>query len=328
MPAEVFFIDDTETERSAAQTHASLIDTQERMGALLDLLPVGLFIHQVQGALYANQQIARMLGHASTNLVGQHFLDFVDESARNPVAKAFSAAFNETEPRRIDEVLMSSADGTPFTAEVIIGSLPWDGTPVVQVLVHDVSELKEQARRLELLATTDSLTGAFNRRTFEQRGAEAFVAAQELEEPLSLVILDIDHFKRVNDTWGHHAGDVAIQTVVERAQRDLRLTDDIGRTADLLRTAEGEVSRLGGEEFVLLLPRTGPEGAFVVAERIRRAVAADAIDVDDVSFSITVSLGIATATEDDEDLASVLGRADAALYEAKENGRNRTRTAK
>jgi diguanylate cyclase len=162
---------------------------------------------------------------------------------------------------------------------------------------------------LEKLAMLDPLTGAGNRRHLNERAAAEIAACQREERPISVVMFDLDHFKRINDTWGHPVGDVVLQQVVRTAK-------DLLRPNDFL-------ARIGGEEFVVLLPGAPSAGAVVIAERIRAAIEALCFNVDDAKVTITSSFGVATMSGADLNLDHALAHADTALYQAKQTGRNR-----
>lgn len=171
-------------------------------------------------------------------------------------------------------------------------------------------ELKEQRRAIEALANTDALTGALSRRHFlELAGRERARAARE-GGGLAVLLLDIDHFKRVNDTHGHAGGDAVLRAFHATCAAQLRAHDLLGR--------------LGGEEFGVVLPATGREVARQVAERLRAAVAAGPVTLPGgAAVAITVSIGLAFTASAAEDIDSLLAAADAALYRAKREGRNR-----
>jgi len=158
--------------------------------------------------------------------------------------------------------------------------------------------------RLEALATIDGLTGLKNHRAFQERLAEEFQRALRQDLLLSVVLLDVDHFKRFNDTFGHPEGDAALRQVAEVLMA-------IARTTDL-------VARYGGEEFVLLLPETDARGALQVAERIRLAIAQAAWKL----RAITVSVGVATFTVEADSAQRLVDMADRALYHSKRHGRD------
>ncbi|MBB3284194.1 GGDEF domain-containing protein [Mitsuaria sp. BK037] len=174
----------------------------------------------------------------------------------------------------------------------------------VGVLLMASERVREE---FELLATRDALTGALTRRAVLQAGGEEFDRWRRYGQPLSLVLLDIDHFKQVNDRHGHQAGDRVLSGAVAAMRGELRVNDRLGR--------------YGGEEFVILLPSTDAEAARASAERVRAALAAHAPEPGIPPCS--ASLGVAWAQPGDTSLDALLARADAALYRAKANGRNR-----
>jgi diguanylate cyclase (GGDEF)-like protein len=163
-------------------------------------------------------------------------------------------------------------------------------------------------RRLEELATRDGLTGLLNRRAFFERTELARTLSARLHKPLALMMLDIDHFKRLNDRFGHAAGDEALCVFARTVGAGLR-DHDI-------------VARLGGEEFALVMPGTSLSGAVQAAERVRAAVAAAPVLADGQPYALTVSIGVVLVAER-EQLNGALARADQALYAAKSGGRNR-----
>lgn len=174
-------------------------------------------------------------------------------------------------------------------------------------------ELETAKRRAERLARTDALTRLFNRRAFEERAEAAIARAREADEELSLVLVDIDHFKAINDAHGHPTGDAALVAIGQTLHGEARPTDAVGR--------------VGGEEFALLLPDTGERGARAFAERVRHAVEELVVTHEESELRLTISLGIASLGPDEGDLVALLGRADRALYAAKQAGRNRVETA-
>lgn len=171
-------------------------------------------------------------------------------------------------------------------------------------------ELQEANRKLEELAHTDSLTGLANRREFLAAATTAIARARRSGRPLSLIVGDIDHFKQVNDVYGHIAGDRIICHVAEHLYNSIRHID--------------LVARLGGDEFVVLLPDIGLDEARVVAERMRDVLAASTVELaDGQAASVRLSIGLATLEPGDERLEELFQRADTALYAAKTSGRNR-----
>ncbi|MFZ5842089.1 MAG: GGDEF domain-containing protein [Pseudomonadota bacterium] len=169
--------------------------------------------------------------------------------------------------------------------------------------------LKERAdSELVRLASLDSLTEVLNRRSFLGLSNQLIAAAARARQPISLLICDIDHFKQINDRFGHHAGDEVIKALVRVTRQVMRSSDSLGRW--------------GGEEFVILLPDTALSGAMQMAERLNREFAGCEIRYDGQVLQATVSIGAAECRSG-ETLQLLLDRADAALYRAKANGRNR-----
>lgn len=172
-------------------------------------------------------------------------------------------------------------------------------------------------RKLQRLSNHDPLTGLLNRRRLMQVLREQKQALLRHGEPWSLLLLDLDHFKRVNDEHGHAAGDHVLVTVAALLKAQARELD--------------QVARMGGEEFCIVLPRTGLDGAQLLAERVRQAVAqaplASTDDGEATALQLTVSIGVASCMSAEESADQVLGRADRALYAAKHAGRNRVSVA-
>lgn len=169
-------------------------------------------------------------------------------------------------------------------------------------------KLNAANERLQVLARQDALTGVANRRHLVEELERNFQTFQRYASEFSLILLDIDHFKRINDVYGHHTGDLVLKASTCRILAGLREIDRMGRW--------------GGEEFLCILPNTGFEEALACAERLRRDLATARLVDALPELSVTASFGVATCRQDDS-IDTLMGRADKALYEAKEKGRNR-----
>jgi diguanylate cyclase (GGDEF)-like protein len=169
-------------------------------------------------------------------------------------------------------------------------------------------------RTMESLAMTDGLTGLRNPRFFDGHLEQELAAAARDSQPVSVIMLDLDHFKTFNDQHGHPAGDEALRVLGRVLRASIRASD--------------VAARYGGEEFVVALHHTGLEGAALVAEKLRHAISAAIVEIAPGRFArITASFGVASTERQDADLRGLLAAADAALYEAKTSGRNQIRIA-
>lgn len=187
----------------------------------------------------------------------------------------------------------------------------------VGIIIYDVTdaaisklELETSNNELKKLSRTDRLTELNNRGYWEECLCNEFMRVQRTKQPASVIIFDIDHFKKVNDTYGHPAGDEVIRQTAKVLRDGIRDTDIAGR--------------YGGEEFVLILIDTKPDAAFILAERLREKIEALTVIYEDMQINYTISLGIAEALVDSDDYMKWLECADNALYTSKKSGRNQT----
>jgi len=178
-------------------------------------------------------------------------------------------------------------------------------------MIQDISERKAMQEKLHAMATRDGLTGIYNRAAFNERLSREFKRARRYRLQLSLLMFDADHFKSVNDRYGHPAGDALLIAIAEQAKLCIRDTD--------------MVARYGGEEFSVILPETDCNSAAQLAERLRLAIEGMQVEYEGQTLVRTVSIGVSCLQNIDEltDEDDLLKAADRALYTAKENGRNR-----
>ena len=182
-------------------------------------------------------------------------------------------------------------------------------------LIKQTEELQEIKEQLTVEATTDMLSGLYNRRYFFEASSKSFYTAMRYEQNLSMLMLDIDKFKNINDTYGHMIGDSVIRICANILKR-------LSRTSDIL-------ARYGGEEFIIILPETKLEEAMLLAQRIRKEIEQRDIDLnDDKIIHITVSIGVSQLdNENDTSIENTIQRCDNALYDAKNSGRNRVHSS-
>ncbi|WFC12248.1 sensor domain-containing diguanylate cyclase [Aeromonas salmonicida] len=200
-------------------------------------------------------------------------------------------------------------DGSEFPLEVTIAKINLGQTTEMTAILRDISERARLVEELRVAATTDPLTGIANRRRFDELVKQEVQRCQRFGHTMSLLLLDIDHFKQVNDTHGHQQGDQAILSLVRRIAKQLREVDILGRW--------------GGEEFIILLPETSLDLAWASAERIRLAIASESHPLGaDIEIPLTVSIGISASQGPQDNVDNMVRRADTALYLAKKQGRN------
>ena len=198
-------------------------------------------------------------------------------------------------------------------------AIQWiDGRIVRMEIATDITDrklaeeqLKAAKQHAEKLANKDDLTGLNNRRAFFELGHRSFQQAKRYKHPISIIMMDIDHFKQINDNYGHSTGDKVLQALSEPLQTLVRETDIIGR--------------MGGEEFAFILPETELDEAANLAERLRAGIEKIIVTYNELSISITASLGVVTYSDEDDNLESLITKADDALYVAKKKGRNQIR---
>ncbi len=176
-------------------------------------------------------------------------------------------------------------------------------------VIADITENREMREKLLLLASTDSLTGINNHRSFHEKAGELFSRASRYNKPISVLLADIDNFKLINDTYGHDAGDSVLKSMCENCRSLVREIDVFGR--------------VGGEEFAVILEEAAVADALIVAERIRSRIEKINFESGGSSIRFTVSIGVASFRSSDIAFDEIMKRADLALYKAKRNGKNR-----
>ena len=273
----------------------------------------GVYMIDLEGRILSWNQGARLItGYTEGEVLGRPFtLLFGDAGLRDDIpGKSLNFARESGHSREIQK--RRKRNGDEIIAEVTMDALRAENGEIsgfVEVC-HDITEQKQREDWLYQRATRDALTGVFNRGHFAESAAQEIDRARRFAEPLSLVMMDIDHFKKVNDTYGHEAGDKAIICLAAVTSANIRKIDFVGR--------------IGGEEFALLLPRANKEPALDTAQRLRIQLMEQRIDVGNgKEISFTVSMGVASLRPTTRDLHELMRNADAALYKAKREGRNR-----
>jgi diguanylate cyclase (GGDEF)-like protein/PAS domain S-box-containing protein len=286
----------------------------DNLRMVLGAAPVALVLTRLrdQHVVLANERCANLFEVPLDEVVGQRTRDYyVVPEERDQIMGVVA------DRGQVDSVLvrLKKRGGKEFWAEMSARIVELDGQRCSLVGIFDVTAQKDLEERLRALATCDSLTGAANRRHFVELAQREHERSLRTGSPLSLCLFDADHFKNINDHYGHVAGDHVLSAMAAAARGALRTSDVLGR--------------LGGEEFAMLLPDTDLAGALVVAERVRAAVAATQVQGGEVRLEgtpgpirVTISIGVAER-HGDEPIEPLLKRADRALYGAKDSGRDR-----
>ena len=291
--------------------------------ATLGRLGAGVIAHLEDGVViidgghtivYYNEAAQRIFGFSPEEALGQP-LDILIPERFHVQHDAQIDDFGKTATaarhmgQRARQIYGRRQDGSEFVSSVEIIKLGSGKSRYYAAIVRDISENKKTEEELLRLAATDPLTGAFNRREFTALADREALRAQRYHHALSIMMFDLDHFKKLNDTYGHAAGDKALQRFTTLCCNALRNVDIFGRW--------------GGEEFVALLPETPADGAATIAERLRKQVSETVLNFNGHKINFTVSIGIAQYRDGENAIDAPLSRADSAIYDAKKAGRNR-----
>jgi diguanylate cyclase (GGDEF)-like protein len=283
----------------------------ETLYAALDNVESGLLVlNKDMRAVYSNPVLHVMFKANSSQEIRETKPLYADMLATS--AQAVAVNLEDYVSRRLAWVRSGDAkpmdlamtDGTVLRCHLAI--LPGGGR---MLIYSDVTDIVRNAEELERLATTDGMTGIYNRRHFLTLADREWARASRYGRPVSFLMIDIDSFKSINDNFGHQVGDEMIVHLASLAR-------DCKRECDVL-------ARIGGEEFALLLPETDLPQAQIIAERLRSEVAANSLVVASRSIPATISIGVATSAAVMTDISDLMKAADQALYDAKRAGRNR-----
>lgn len=282
--------------------------TTTDMFRFLQELPLGVCIMDMSAnILWANSSYERITGYAWTKIAdaGERTKRlYPDQATRRNLHEKWLTDIS-TPGHVVRELRARVADGSVKNLEFRLNTLPDEH---ILMTVVDVTEKRQQVESLSHMAHTDSLTGIHNRRFFLSRASAEVDRAIRFHRPLAVLMLDVDHFKRVNDTYGHLAGDEILRSIARSCEENLREHDIFGR--------------IGGEEFAAVLVEADLEMALHSAERVRATLEYISVSHNGQRVGATASIGVATITSVHDSLPDLLARADKALYAAKAAGRN------
>lgn len=287
----------------------ALGESEKNYRSLFELESDAIFIiHNEDGAiLEANSAACALYGYSHEELLSRKNTDMSAEPEETQAATRATAPLDKVV--RIPLRYHRKKDGAIFPVEITARFITWKGRSVHIAAIRDITERRQIEQELERLATTDSLTGLVNRRQFFNQAGEIFARALHRPYELCILMLDLDHFKEVNDNYGHATGDAALREIARRLRENVRPTDVIGR--------------YGGEEFTIVLPRTNLTEARRIADRLCEVIAGTPVEVGEARIGVTISMGMAGIDETVSTLDELLQRADKSLYAAKAAGRNR-----
>jgi diguanylate cyclase (GGDEF)-like protein/PAS domain S-box-containing protein len=314
--------------REARQAEQALRESEEKFRQIATAAQDAIIMMDNDGCIaYWNPAAERIFGHTREEALGQELHAFIGAAryyeAYGKASQQFRFTGEGAAIGKTRELAAVRKDGTEFPVELSISAVRLGDKWSAVGILRDITERKRMEEQLNAslaekevlvqslneLAIRDGLTGLYNHRAFYKLLEDELGRAQRFNRPVSLLLLDIDHFKRVNDTYGHLAGDAILRELGELLVREARAID--------------RVCRYGGEEITVILPETDLDAAANFAERLRAAVEAQLFDVNaSVPLRITVSIGVASWLAHADSAQALVAAADTAMYAAKQSGRN------
>lgn len=310
-PQQLVFIIRDVTEHKRAQR--ALQESERKYRLLFDNAIESIVVIREGRIKFCNPMTCRLTGYSQQELLEANIIHFIHPEDRSLVQQNHLRRIQGEVVEDTYQFRLLSKDGSVRVVETSGVSIDWDGEASTLNFMEDITQRKQLEEELQRQATTDELTGLLNRRQFVARAETELSRQQRYGGKCSLLMLDIDHFKNINDSYGHAVGDLALQRLAMICMKTRRESDLVGR--------------VGGEEFAVLLVETDGRIAGQIAERLRQVIEEDEFFTETGDrIAITVSIGVSERQEQTESLASLMSKADKALYEAKRSGRNRVVT--
>ncbi len=301
----------TQAKQEAEEAISNLCDAKEYLAGLLNAIPDLLFEVGLDGEIYSYHSSAgQLLAAPPEAFIGKRFADVLPANVALTISQAIHEAHGQGVSHGKQYALQLPQGVCWFELSVSPIAKRAGAAPHFMVVVHDITKRKFAEDELERQAHSDYLTGVDNRRFFMEKAELEISRSNRYDSSFSLLMIDIDHFKDINDRYGHKTGDLVLQEFAKICLENLRDIDLFGR--------------IGGEEFAAMLPETGLNDAAEAAERLRSSIQNHVVNAaDDSEIRFTVSIGIACKTDTKRTLDSILADADKHLYKAKASGRNR-----
>jgi diguanylate cyclase (GGDEF)-like protein/PAS domain S-box-containing protein len=297
----------------------ALRESEEKYSSLFQHSNDAIFVHDLSGAILdANEKVLDQFQYTKSEILSMNVADIYPDEALPISKKAFKKV---AETGFVDfEVDFRTKDGEVFPAEVSSSLFKIGGREVIQSIVRDITDRKRAVEQIAYMAYHDSLTNLPNRHLLKDRLQQAISSAKDYNRIVAVFFLDLDNFKRINDTLGHDRGDKLLQNVADRLQGYIRNSDSIAR----LKAERGvtTIARLGGDEFTILLTELKHvKDAATVAQRILDLFN-EPFEVESHEIFITTSIGISVYPDDGDTVDTLLKHADTAMYHAKEQAKN------
>ena len=292
------------------QSDMSLVDAEERLRLVIENAGIGIAVANVDGFLtQANPALARMLGRDQNDLVGRRMSEFADPGDQGRIRGILTRLLRGGRGEKMQEqrFLLPSGERVWVNLTATLSQKAFEGDRYIILMAEDVTERHARQIKLQYEATHDVMTGAWSRWILMERLEQHINLSRRHLQPLAFCLCDLDHFKLVNDTHGHQAGDQVLIRFVELLKQTIRDTEIVGR--------------YGGEEFGIVFPNTPADGATASMERARELLPRFEFAGKAGPFHVSASFGISGATREST-VKSIIEEADAALYQAKERGRD------
>ncbi len=300
-----------EAGRKRGDSNASL--SQEKFQAVARTAVDAIILADRTGSIiFWNDSARKIFGYSEEEILGKPLTILMPEQYRGPHEQGLKHIKSTGKSEyigRIHEMRGLRKTGETFPIELSVAMWGVGGKTFFSGIIRDITKRKQLESEMQILATTDTLTHVFNRIKYDELMKREIERVRRYNHPLSIIMFDIDHFKKVNDTYGHMVGDSVLCALAQIVKENLRETDSL--------------IRWGGEEFVIIAPETDLQEAGKLARRIRKA--AESYQFDQVG-RVTISLGVTRFLKDDTEDAFIK-RVDDAMYTAKKKGRNRVEVA-
>ena len=296
----------------ASERAYTIKKSEAYLHSLFQSLPLGYkSLDKAGNYVNVNPAWSAMTGYHSDDVIGTSCVDNMHPDSKERFFEHLTELFKEGGGSKNIEFQYMCRDGGVIDIEFNGHAGEDENGEMLHAhcLIVDITERKKMETELVELANTDMLTGIYNRRAFLEQAEKLWILSRRYQRPLNTLMIDIDHFKSINDNYGHAKGDEVLRDVAAICKQTIRESDTFGR--------------IGGEEFAVLFPETGLDNALLGAERIRQAVESLQFSHGGDMFRTSISIGVAERKGKDDSFDLLLQRADNALYKAKQRGRNR-----